>query len=130
MAEILVVDDDPAARLLLRTLAEHAGHGVHEAENGARGYEIALESTPDLVIIDLSMPQISGPEFVRMLRTDKRTARTRIALYTATSRTPAIDDFVEMYGLCAVLPKPSEPAELLAAIDAALRAPLPVRDLG
>lgn len=130
MARILVVDDDFTARLLVRTLAEHAGHDVIEASNGADGLTAARETLPDLVVLDLSLPQLSGTDVVRALRRDPGTRGTRIALYTATARTAAIDDFIEMYGLCAVLPKPGEPADLLAAIAGALAAPAPVADLG
>lgn len=130
MARILVIEDDAATRLLLRTLAEHAGHDVIEAASGTQGVEAAVQALPDLIVVDLSLPQMSGTEVVRALRRDSRTRATRIALYTATMRTPAIDDFIEMYGLCAVLPKPGEPVALLAAIAGALAAPLPVADAG
>ena len=130
MARILIIDDDAMARLLVRTLAEHAGHEVIEAENGAQGLASANKASPDLIVLDLSLPKMSGTDVVRALRRDPRTRATRIALYTATMRNAAIDDFIEMYGLCAVLPKPGEPAALLAAIAGALAAPLPVADLG
>lgn len=130
MARILIVDDDPNARLLVRTLAEHAGHDVIEANDGRAGYALALQSSPDLTIIDLAMPQMSGAEFVRALRADPRMRASRVALYTASIRDAAIADFAEMYGLCAVLPKPAEPGELIAAIERALAAPTPVPDRG
>lgn len=124
MARILVADDDRNARLLIRTLAEHAGHDVVEAADGERALLLARESPPDLAIVDLSMPLVSGPDFVRALRKDERTRTVRVALYTATLRTAAIDAFIDAYGICAVLPKPGEPAALLAALEAALGAAL------
>ncbi len=120
MAAILVVDDDPNARLLLRTLLTHAGHRVIEAANGAEGLSAAARDCPDLIVLDLSMPSMSGTEFVRALRADPRSKSANVALYTATAMNAALRDFMEMYGVRHVIPKPSEPLELLAAIEHAL----------
>jgi len=120
MASILIVDDDPSARLLVHTLLTHAGHEVFEAADGRIGLAIALDVEPDLVIIDLSMPVLSGTEFLRALRRDARTRTTRVALYTATTIDAAVRDFMEIYGVVSALPKPAEPRELLAAVEAAL----------
>ncbi len=120
MAVILVVDDDPNARLLLRTLLTHAGHRVIDAANGADGLSAAARARPDLIVLDLSMPSMGGAEFVRALRADPRCATARVALYTATAMNAALRDFMEMYGVSDVIPKPSEPLKLLAAVRNAL----------
>jgi len=120
MAKILVVDDDANARLLLRTLLAYAGHAISEAANGAEGLSTAAGDLPDLILLDLSMPSMSGPEFLRALRADVRTRSTAVALYTATAMNAALRDFMEMYRIAHVIPKPSEPRELLEAIERAL----------
>jgi CheY-like chemotaxis protein len=120
MARVLVVDDAPETRLLVRTLLTHAGHEVFEAADGAVALSSAAEHQPDLVLLDFSMPAMSGPEFIRALRADPRITRTVVALYTATAMTPALRDFKEMYEIEHVIPKPSEPLELLAAVERAL----------
>ena len=74
---------------------------------------------------DLSLPGSSGIDLIRALRNDKRTGDVRIAVYTASVRDRALDDFVQIYRIAALLPKPGEPAELLAAIEMALRASIP-----
>ena len=121
MASVLVVDDDPNARALVVALLAHAGHQALEAPDGARGLERAIECRPDLVLVDLSMPAMSGPQFMRALRADERTRATRVALYTASDVDAALRDFMEIYGVVAALPKPADPRELLAAIEAALK---------
>lgn len=121
MASVLVVDDDPNARALVVALLAHAGHQALEAADGARGLERAIECRPDLVLIDLSMPAMSGPQFMRALRADERTRATRVALYTASDVDAALRDFMQIYGVVAALPKPADPRELLAAIEAALK---------
>lgn len=121
MAEILIVDDDPHARLLVTTLLRHAGHGSLEAADGVAALRLAAEHRPDLIVVDLSMPTMNGAEFIRKLRADPSTRDLRVALYSATAMDAATRDFMEIYGVVASLPKPSEPHELLAAVEAALQ---------
>jgi two-component system, cell cycle sensor histidine kinase and response regulator CckA len=120
MATVLIVDDAADTRLLVRTLLTHAGHQVIEAGDGSAGLSTTIANNPDLVLLDLSMPLTSGPEFVRALRADPRTRATAVALYTGTEMTPALCDFMEMYGIRVAIPKPSEPAEFLRAVERAL----------
>jgi two-component system cell cycle response regulator DivK len=120
MACVLIVDDDPNARLLITTLLAHGGHTALDASSGEQGLKLALERQPDLVITDLSLPGMSGAQFVRALRADERTRTLRVALYTASTIDAAMRDFMEIYGIASALPKPAEPRELLASIGAAL----------
>ncbi len=59
-SRILVVDDDPSTRDLLRGMLERAGHEVREAEDGRAGLRDLYAATPDLVILDVNMPQLDG----------------------------------------------------------------------
>jgi CheY-like chemotaxis protein len=121
MARVLVVDDAPETRLLVRTLLTYAGHEVFEAADGAVALSCAEEHRPDLILLDFSMPTMSGPEFIRALRADPGVGRTVVvALYTATAMNPALRDFMEIYEIKHVIPKPSEPPEFLSAIKRAL----------
>jgi|SRR5580700_3281176 CheY-like chemotaxis protein len=122
MATVLVVDDAVEARLLVRAILTHAGHTVLEAADGHEGLATAVDRRPDLILLDLSLPSMGGPEFARALRKDQRTRSTAVALYTATPMSAALRDFMEMYQIRHVVPKPSEPLELLRAIERALRA--------
>ncbi|HEX3456869.1 MAG TPA: response regulator [Candidatus Baltobacteraceae bacterium] len=121
MATVLIVDDDAATRLLVTTLLRHAGHTPIEATNGAEGLSSAAEHQPDLILLDLSMPSMSGPEFVRALRIAPQTRTTTVALYTASPMNAMLRDFMEMYGIEDVIPKPSEPSEFIDSVRQALR---------
>ena|SRR5579862_2664882 len=120
MATVLVADDDRNTRLLVRTVLEHAGHTVLEAKDGGEALELAAAHDPDLILLDLSMPSMSGPDFLRMLRSEPRSKATPVVLYTATGMNAALRDFMEIYAIHDVIPKPSEPAELLAAVQRVL----------
>ncbi|MGC1379438.1 MAG: response regulator [Candidatus Baltobacteraceae bacterium] len=120
MASVLVVDDDDATRLLVRTLLAHAGHTVFEARNGAEGVALAVAHRPELILFDLSMPVMSGAEFARAIRAEPQTHACTLALYTATPMHAALRDFMEIYRVGAAIPKPSEPIELLQSVERAL----------
>jgi len=122
VARILIVDDDINNRLLLRLVLEHAGHEIGEASDGGEALASAHASKPDLIIMDLHMPGMDGIEFINALRADAALADTRVALYTATSSDDSMRQFMELAGIGSVIGKPSEPPELLAAVEAALRA--------
>jgi CheY-like chemotaxis protein len=75
---ILVVDDEPDQRFLLRRIFERAGHEISEAGNGAAALRAVRESAPDLVVTDVMMPLMDGVELIRCLRADPGTAHIPI----------------------------------------------------
>lgn len=120
MATVLVIDDSLETRLLVKTVLAHAGHTVAEAANGNAGLAKAREVQPDLILLDLSLPGISGLQFVRIVRADLQLRSTRLALYTATPMNAALRDFMQTYAIPSVIAKPSEPGALLAAVEQVL----------
>jgi circadian clock protein KaiC len=74
MGRILIVDDEPDERFMLRRTLERAGHEVTDAADGAAALAIARELLPDLVVTDMRMPIMDGPELIRRLRGDHATA--------------------------------------------------------
>ena len=71
---ILVVDDDPSTRFLLRLIFEGAGHDVSEAQHGVAALIRIKDALPDLVVTDMMMPVMDGEQLVRELRSNSRTA--------------------------------------------------------
>ncbi len=82
-ARVLVVDDDPTAVDLVSDYLASFGHHVHKAYGGARGIEIAGDEHPDLVILDLMMPEVNGFMVVDKLRENPRTSDIPIIILTA-----------------------------------------------
>lgn len=86
--KVLVVDDDPKAVEIISTYLEHANHSVLRAYSGSEAIHIAKSQTPDLIVLDLMMPEISGFEVVEDLKLDKRTAKIPIIIVTSKFLTP------------------------------------------
>jgi PAS domain S-box-containing protein len=80
---VLVVEDDPAAREMLRRLLEKDGWNVDEAENGRVGLERVAAATPSLVLLDLMMPEMDGFTFVEELRRTRAGQRVPVVVLTA-----------------------------------------------
>jgi DNA-binding response OmpR family regulator len=89
-ARILIADDDPSIRQLLEALLTSAGYAVFSAPDGAALVRMAQEHVPDLLLIDLMMPNLDGFEAIRQLRHDTRTGHLPMLVITARSRTPDI----------------------------------------
>ena len=82
-ATVVVVDDDPAARQMTGRLLRKAGWKVVEAANGRIALERVAEHAPDLIIVDLMMPEMDGFDLVDALRSDTTTQATPIVVVTA-----------------------------------------------
>jgi CheY-like chemotaxis protein len=121
MAKILIADDQYENRLLVTTVLQHAGHTVVEAADGAEAVRLAGDGDFDLLLLDLALPGMSGTDVIRALRKREETKGLAIALYTGSSVNSAMRDFMELYAIQHVIPKPSEPQALTRAVEAALR---------
>jgi len=120
MATILVVDDDPNNRLLLKAILTVDNHTIVEARNGAEALDRVAMDAPDLIIVDLNMPEVDGVTFVRSVRANSALDNIEIALYTGTILTSAIEDFLDLYRVKTVITKPSEPQDVLRLVRLAL----------
>ena len=89
----LVVDDNANNLLLEKDLLEIAGFEVFEAENAASGIAIARKEKPDIIIMDVRLPDMRGSEAARMLRQDKKTSDIPIVFVTASVMS---EDLVEI----------------------------------
>jgi diguanylate cyclase (GGDEF)-like protein/PAS domain S-box-containing protein len=125
MATILIVDDRPSNRQFLATLLAYGGHELLEAGDGAQALELVRERRPDLVVTDILMPTMDGYEFVQRVRADPQLAPTPVIFYTASYSTPQAEALAKSCGVQKVLAKPSEPQEILRAVNEALGAAAP-----
>src|SRR5690242_18356630 len=120
MASILVVDDDLANRQLLTSLLGYGGHQTLDAPDGFEGLSLVRSQRPDLVILDIQMPQMDGYEFVRQLRSEPEISETPVMFYTATYDPVRAQTVGAGVGVRSVLGKPFAPETLFDLVDAAL----------
>ncbi len=79
---VLVADDDRGSREFLRIALDESGHSVLTAEDGIVALEQALHASPDVILLDITMPKMNGIEVCRQLRQDPRTAHVPILIIT------------------------------------------------
>ncbi len=82
-AKILIVEDYPNNRQLLKDVLEHHGYTVLESANGADGLKIAKADRPDLILLDIQMPFLDGYEVLRRLREDPELADIKVVAVTS-----------------------------------------------
>jgi PAS domain S-box-containing protein len=122
---LLYVEDNLANLSLVETiLASRPGWKTIPALQGRLGAELACEHAPDLVLLDLHLPDVQGDEVLRRLRADHRTARIPVVMISADA-TPRTIDRLRAEGADAYLTKPLDVDEFLATIDRLLPAPEP-----
>ncbi|BAW97650.1 two-component response regulator [[Synechococcus] sp. NIES-970] len=118
-ATLLLVDDDPNLILLVRDYLEFRGYDILTAANGAEGLEILANTTPDLIICDVMMPEMDGYTFIQNVRQNPETSWLPVIFLSAKGQTR---DRIEglNQGADVYLVKPFEPEELVAQVESSL----------
>ncbi|HEX6009046.1 MAG TPA: response regulator [Actinomycetota bacterium] len=117
MTTILVVDDEPQIRRALRTSLEAHGYQVRTASNGTEAIEVAAEAAPDLVFLDLGLPDLDGTQVIERVRSFSDVPVIVISVRDRqTDKVEALDAGADDYVM-----KPFAMEELLARLRAALR---------
>ena len=117
MAQVLIVDDDAELIILLRDYLAEEGFTVASAGDGESGARAAVESAPDLVVLDVMLPRLSGFDALRRIR-----ERSTVPVIMFTARGEDVDRIVGLeLGADDYIPKPFNPRELVARIRAVLR---------
>jgi two-component system cell cycle response regulator len=119
-ATILIADDSPVVRAVVRDGLEAEGHLVHEADDGVAAIAMCRDLRPDAVLLDIEMPGLDGREVLEQLKNDAELREIPVVFLTGRTGT---DDLVAglRAGAHDYLRKPFEPAELLARIGSAVR---------
>ena len=112
---VLLVEDNEDNRIIYSTVLRHVGYDVVEAEDGVRAIELARSTKPDLILMDISIPQIDGWEATRILRMDPLTRDIPIIALTAHAL-PDDREKAAQVGFTAYLAKPVEPRAVVAEV--------------
>ncbi len=116
-ARVLVVEDDEGIREMLKYNLAAAGFSVQEASDGAAGLRTARTSRPDLILLDLMLPGMSGFDFCRALRKN-----SRVPVIMITAKDAEVDKIVGLeLGADDYITKPFSVREVLARVNAVLR---------
>jgi DNA-binding response OmpR family regulator len=114
---LLIIDDDPKLNRLLTEFLNDFGFQINTAETPSRGLKLLKNEPPDLLILDVMLPEINGFDLCKQIRRD-----SNIPIIMLTARGDPMDRIVGLeLGADDYLPKPFEPRELVARIQAVLR---------
>ena len=116
---VLVADDDPDILALVSFRLARAGYEVVEASDGEQALQAAVERRPDLAILDVMMPKLTGYDVTRRIREDEATRRMPVILLTARVQEADVAQGFET-GADDYLKKPFSPQELRARVQAIL----------
>lgn len=115
---ILVVEDEVSIATLLKYNLERAGYEVLLAHDGKEGFDLAIEHSPDLLLLDLMLPTMDGMEVCKELRSQKR----NIPIIMLTARDDEFDKVLGLeLGADDYMTKPFSPREVIARVKAVLR---------
>ena len=109
--KILVADDEPSLRFLLRKTLEGNGYDIHEAKDGKQALTMAQKLLPDMIILDVVMPDLYGSEVCERLRKQPKTAKIPIMILTANKNQYSEEQARES-GADYYMTKPFSPLEL------------------
>jgi adenylate cyclase len=118
--KLLLVDDSPSIREILEDKLKEAGYMVYSAENGRHAIEIIADFTPDLVITDVSMPEMDGFALCRHLKQDPKVRDIPVIMLTAATEEKEVCEGLGL-GASDYIRKPFSPAELILRVQNILK---------
>ncbi len=113
--QVLVVEDNERNMKLFRDVLQASGYRTLEASTGERAVELVIERGPDLVLMDIQLPDIDGVEALHRLRADERTASVPVLALTAQAMEGDREDFLAA-GFDGYLSKPVNIADFVATV--------------
>ena len=123
-ARILIVEDSPTMRMLIRSALEEGGYRVAESEDALQALAVVQEVAPDLVIADVNMPELDGISLVRRMRTFPAFRSVPILILTTESSDEA-KQRGRAAGATGWITKPFDPAQLRDVVGEVLRVQAP-----
>lgn len=116
MKKILVADDEKSLRMLISGTLEIGDFLVVEADNGLDAWKLIGEESPDLVILDVMMPGLTGYQVCRLIKSDEELRKIRVIILTAkgqqSDKEAALEARADFY-----IAKPFSPAQLLSVVE-------------
>jgi len=120
MALIVVIEDNPHSARMASKLLRHAGYQVMLAEDGETGLTTVFENLPDLVLIDLGLPDIDGQTVIALIRQQESLQTTPIIAFTAWPEETA-HSMAQAYGCDGVITKPIDTRNFAGQVEGFIR---------
>lgn len=121
MATILSIEDNPELQELIAVTLRSAGHEVHRAEDGKKGYELAVKLKPDLILLDMMMPSLNGLQVITMLKSNPELKAVPVIVMTAFySDVEFVEQTLRDAGAVEYLRKPIKIDDLQSCVRAVL----------
>jgi len=118
--DALIVDDNEDGRIIMSTLFKEKGLNVSVAPNGKIALDMIKESTPDIIVTDILMPEMDGFELCRQIRTNPDYNHVIIIIYTGSYKSEADIELGHAIGANEYITKPQEPCVLTQLIEKAI----------
>jgi DNA-binding response OmpR family regulator len=118
--KILVVDDSTTNVVLLEAILDEKGYTIETALNAKEAYSIIEKETPDLILLDLLMPKISGFEFLEEIRKNQKTKNTPVIVVSALTDEDNIEKILKM-GAIDFVKKPIDLQYLVERVESVLQ---------
>src|SRR3954465_891810 len=122
MARILVVDDSPDQAASLARILQTTGHDVVTAPNGREALAQVISAMPDVVVLDLLMPEMDGPSFLEVVRSYLRLQSLPVVVFTGAGDSPLIDRIKALNVNCILAKGKASLDEVLGALEKAIAA--------
>lgn len=113
MKKVMIVDDTPFMRAVLRSIIESAGYAILEAENGKEAVSLYTKEKPDVVTMDIVMPEVDGIEAARIILESDPSAK--IIMVSAVDSRDSLKEAIKI-GVCDFIVKPFEADDMVEAI--------------
>lgn len=120
MSTIIVIEDNPQSARMAEKLLKRAGHTVILAEDGEMGMNAIFSNTPDLLLVDLGLPDIDGQTVVALVRQQSAYQSVPVIAFTAWPEATAME-MAEAYGCNGVITKPIDTRLFISQIEAYLQ---------
>ena len=120
MAKILVIDDEPSLQELVKTILESEGFEVEIASSGPEGLEKLGKGKPDLVLLDMMMPGMSGREVAEKIRGNAKTKSLKIIFLTVARFSEVGKDLLDKMKVQDYITKPFDNSDLISRVKKSL----------
>jgi len=120
MAKILIVDDNVDSSETLALFFRNAGHEVTCAHNGRDALTVVLTQTPEVILLDLALPEMDGPSFLEVVRSYLRISSLPVVVLTGLADSPMIDRVQALKVNSVLVKTKASPDDILKALEEAL----------